>query len=117
MASLDNIEGDLIEGGVLVIVVVFIVALIAVYRSLGKLDPAQAFKNALALLAGLWQNAKDALAIPVSQFNGGGAAQVNTGSNGWGSDDEARYQDEMNTLVSSGQITLADYQAYMAGGN
>ena len=121
MASLDNIEGDLIEGGVLAVLVVFVVALIGIYRGLGKLDPVAAFKQALASLGGFFQTIKDGLSIPVSQLGGTtGAASVHTGSNGeWGASDEERYQSELLDALDSGQMTLGEYAAYSApvGGN
>lgn len=121
MASLDKIEGDAIEGGVLVLLVLFVVALIGIYRGLGKLDPAAAIKQAWASIASFFQTVKDGLSIPVSQIGGDSGAQwVHTGSSGdWAASDEQRYQSELLDAVDAGQMTLGEYAAYSApvGGN
>jgi hypothetical protein len=98
MASLDKIEGELIEGGILILIVVFAVIFWGLYKTLGNpLEAAkQAWSRLLNLLLGAWQNVKAGANTPVSHYGGPGDAQVRTGS----------------TLGDNGPVPLSEYWAF-----
>jgi hypothetical protein len=113
MASLDKIEGELIEGGILILIVVFAVIFWGLYKTLGNpLEAAkQAWSRLLNLLLGAWQNVKAGANTPVSQYGGLADAEVKTGSANFGAgndkpvtlDEMWAFQETLNQ-VESGQL-------------
>jgi hypothetical protein len=111
MASLDKMEGDLIEGAVLVVLVILAVLAFGFFKSGSSI--ASALQKA-------WQAFLDMFRMNFNSSGGYGPASASLGSSsGWGASDEARYQDELLSAFNEGQMTLDQYQNFAApvGGN
>lgn len=110
MASLDKMEGDLIEGALVLLVVVLAVLFFGIWRGVGS--PLQALGQALQKLVSLFQGSSFPSVSTVA--NGAGVGYVNAGSSGWTAQNEADYQAELLDAFNGGQMTLGQYESFAA---
>jgi hypothetical protein len=114
MASLDRLEGDAIEGGILLVLVLVAVAAWGIWKTAGKLDP-------VAALQKVWDAIKAAFAPSGGQTWGRGSDRVSLGSGpGFGTPESqaaanAAFQASLVDAVDSGSMTLGEYEQYSGG--